>query len=57
VSVGSGTTIDGGVTLLTVSVPQGQAGNTWVAAEINPNNGTITSPGVIVNTQGSGNVD
>ena len=56
VPVGNGTTIEGGTSLLTVTVPQNQPGNTWVAAEINPNNGTITAPNVIVQSQGSGNV-
>jgi hypothetical protein len=57
VPVGNGTTIEGGVTLLTTSVPAAGAGNTWVAAEINPNNGTITAPGVIVQSQGSAGVN
>lgn len=57
VSLGNGTTIEGGVTLLTVTPPPAQPGNTWVAAEIDPNNGRITSPGFIRQSQGSGNVE
>lgn len=56
VSTGNGTTINGGVTLLTVGVPSGQPGNTWVAAEVDPNNGSITSPGIINSSSGSANV-
>jgi hypothetical protein len=56
VPVGNGTTIQGGTTLLTVTPPAGQPGNTWVAAEIDPRRGSITSPNVIVQSQGSGNV-
>lgn len=57
VSVGNGTTINGGVTLLTVGVPSGQPGNTWVAAEVDPNNGSITAPGMINTSSGSANVE
>lgn len=55
-SVGNGTTIVGGRTLLTVTVPNGQPGNTWIAAEINPTNGRITVPRVVVQSEGSANV-
>jgi hypothetical protein len=55
-AVGNGTTIVGGRNLLTVTAPSGQPGNTWVAAEINPNNGRITVPRAIVQSEGSGNV-
>ena len=55
-SQGNGTTIVGGQTLLTVTVPTAQPGNTWIAAEINPNTGRITAPGTIVQSGGSGNV-
>ena len=56
VSVGNGTTIQGGRTLLTVTPPLGQPGNTWVAAEINPNNGRITSPNIITQSGSSDGV-
>ena len=52
-SVGNGTTITGGHTLLTTSVPNGGAGNTWVAVELDPRNGRITVPRTIVQSQGS----
>ncbi|MES2043874.1 MAG: hypothetical protein V4475_08340 [Pseudomonadota bacterium] len=48
VSQGNGTTIVGGHVLLTTNVPNGQTGNTWIAAEINPSNGRITVPRAIV---------
>jgi hypothetical protein len=56
VSVGNGTTIEGGRTLLTVTAPPGQPGNTWVAAEIDPRNGRISAPGVIVQSGNSASV-
>jgi hypothetical protein len=55
-SVGNGTTIIGGRTILTVDVPVGQPGNTWVAAELDPRNGRITVPGTITQSPGSGGV-
>ena len=56
VSQGNGTTIVGGRTLLTVRPPSSTAGNTWVAAEIDPRTGRIATPGTIVQTVGDGNV-
>ena len=56
VSVGNGTTIEGGRTLLTVRPPASQSGNTWVAAEINPSNGRISAPGAIVQSGSSDGV-
>lgn len=55
-SVGNGTTIVGGRTILTTSVPQGRPGNTWVAAELDPRNGRITVPATIVQSSNSGAV-
>ncbi|MFT4027299.1 MAG: hypothetical protein QM676_10925, partial [Novosphingobium sp.] len=55
-SVGNGTTIVGGTTILTTTVPVGQPGNTWVAVELDPANGRITVPGVIEQSSGSGGV-
>ena len=54
-SVGNGTTIVGGRTLLTLQ-PTGGAGNTWLAAEIDPRTGRIFTINQIGNTDGSGNV-
>lgn len=55
-SVGNGTTIVGGRTIVSTTVPTGQAGNTWVAAELDPRNGRITLPHTIIQSQGSGGV-
>jgi hypothetical protein len=54
VSVGNGTTINGGRVIYSGTPPTGQAGNTWVGVEINAANGRITAPNII--TQ-SGNSD
>ena len=56
VSQGDGTTIVGGREIYTGTVPTSGAGNTWVAAEIDPRNGRITAPNVITQSQGSDNV-
>lgn len=56
VSVGNGTTIEGGRTIATIPVPVGQPGNTWVAAELDPRSGRIRVPGTIVQTDGVNNV-
>ena len=56
-SVGNGTTIVGGRVLLTTTVPSSGAGNTWVAAEINPANGRITVPGAIRQSPNSEGVE
>ena len=53
---GNGTTITGGRTILTVNVPNGQLGNTWVAAELDPRTGRITVPRTVVQTQDSSHV-
>lgn len=55
-AMGNGTTIIGGRTILTVNVPNGQPGNTWVAAELDPRNGRITVPGRVVQSPGSAGV-
>lgn len=52
-AVGNGTTIIGGRVILTTAVPNGQPGNTWVAAELDPRNGRITVPGGIRQSPGS----
>ncbi|MBX9662257.1 hypothetical protein [Novosphingobium sp.] len=56
-SVGNGTTIIGGRTIVSVNVPNVGAGNTWVAAELDPSNGRITRPGIIRQSPGSAGVD
>jgi hypothetical protein len=53
---GNGTTITGGRTILTVNVPNGQVGNTWIAAELDPRSGRITVPRTIVQNQDSAHV-
>ena len=55
--VGSGTTIIGGHTILTINVPNGQFGNTWIAAELDPRSGRITVPRAIVQNPGSADVN
>lgn len=56
-SVGEGTTIVGGQTILTTSAPNGQFGNTWVAVELDPKNGRITVPRVIKQSENSEGVN
>ncbi len=56
-TVGNGTTIIGGRTIVSVDVPNFGAGNTWVAAELNPANGRITRPGIIKQSPGSAGVE
>jgi hypothetical protein len=53
---GNGTTITGGRTILTVNVPNGQLGNTWIAAELDPRSGRITVPRTIYQSQDSAHV-
>jgi hypothetical protein len=55
-SVGNGTTIIGGRSILTVTAPNGQTGNTWIAAELDPANGRITVPRVITQNGSSDGV-
>jgi hypothetical protein len=55
-SVGNGTTIVGGRTILDVTAPNGQFGNTWTAVELDPRNGRITVPRLINQSTGSGDV-
>jgi hypothetical protein len=57
VSVGNGTTIEGGRVIYTATPPAGQPGNTWVGVEINPTTGRIFNPNVIVQSPGSAGVD
>jgi len=56
VSVGNGTTIEGGRVILTTPVPNGQFGNTWIAAELDPATGRITVPRSIDQSEGSADV-
>ncbi|MBL8542254.1 MAG: hypothetical protein JNJ63_00460 [Hyphomonadaceae bacterium] len=53
---GNGTTIVGGRVIFTGRPPQDQAGNTWIAVEIDPQNGRIRAPDVITQNQGSDRV-
>lgn len=55
-SLGNGTTIVGGRSILTVTAPNGQTGNTWIAAELDPKNGRITVPRAIVQNGSSDGV-
>lgn len=55
-SVGNGTTIVGGHTILDVTAPAGQPGNTWTAVELDPANGRITVPRRISQSNSSGDV-
>lgn len=55
-SVGNGTTIIGGHTILDTTVPGGGVGNTWTAVELDPRNGRITVPRTISQSSGSGGV-
>lgn len=56
-SVGNGTTIIGGRVIVSATVPTSGAGNTWVAAELDPRNGRITIPRIINQSIGSGGVE
>jgi hypothetical protein len=56
-SVGNGTTIVGGRVIVSAAVPTSGAGNTWVAAQLDPRNGRITVPGTITQSPGSGGVE
>lgn len=53
VSVGNGTTIQGGRVIYTGRPPAGQPGNTWVAVEINPTTGRIFNPNTITQSPNS----
>ncbi len=56
VSVGNGTTIEGGHVIYTGSPTTGGAGNTWLAVEIDPKTGKIRAPDTILQSPGSDNV-
>jgi hypothetical protein len=56
-SAGNGTTIVGGKTILTTTVPNGGQGNTWTAVELDPKNGRITVPRRIKQSPNSSSVD
>lgn len=56
VSVGNGTTIEGGHVIYTGTPAPGEAGNTWTAVEIDPNTGKIRAPDTITQSAGSDNV-
>lgn len=55
--LGNGTTLTGGRVILTTTVPNGQTGNTWVAAEIDPKSGRITVPRRVKQSGSSASVD
>jgi hypothetical protein len=55
-SAGNGTTIEGGRVIFTGSPQTGQAGNTWIAVEIDPSTGQIRFVNQITNSSGSGGV-
>ncbi len=57
VSVGNGTTIEGGRVIYTGTPPTGQPGNTWVGVEINPSTGRIFAPNFIKQSVGSEGVN
>lgn len=56
VAEGQGTTIVGGHVIFQGVPETGQAGNTWVAVEIDPSNGRIYFVDQFTNSAGSGNV-
>ncbi len=52
----NGSTVTGGEVLFSGSPTAGQAGNTWVAVEVNPNTGDISFVNDITNSANSGSV-
>ncbi|MFO0995744.1 MAG: FecR domain-containing protein [Alphaproteobacteria bacterium] len=51
-----GSVVNGGTAVATVTPTSGQAGNTWVAATVNPANGKVTPVNTITNSANSASV-
>lgn len=51
-----GSIVNGGTTVATLAPTPGQAGNTWVAAEVNPATGKVTPVNTITNSTNSASV-